>query len=74
MLPCILILYCNGSLVCLDSFTVSLHSRNDRRLPAVGLCNGQGKGAVIGLWKTVDIPTGHMSPQSIANKAIPYYI
>ena len=33
-----------------------------------------GKGTVNGFWKTVEIPTCHGSPQSIATEAIPTYI
>ena len=42
-------------LIEVDSFTVPLHSPNSRQL-------GQGKGTVTGVWKTVGIPTGHVSP------------
>ena len=48
----------------LDSFTVLLHS------PKLGLC----KGTVSGLWKMVQIPTGHTRPQSIVTEAILTFI
>ena len=53
-------------MVIVDSFTVSLHSPNGRQIAVQGDCQ----------WplKTVKIPTGHMSPQSIAPEAIPTYI
>ena len=41
-------------LTTVDSFTVPLHSPNGRQL--------QCKGTVTGVWKTVGIPTGHVSP------------
>ena len=53
----------------LDSFTVSLHSANGKQI-VLGLC----KEIVSGLWKMVEIPTGHVSCQSIAKEAIPTYV
>ena len=44
----------------LDSFTVHLHSPNGRQLPAIRAV----RGTVCSLWKTMEIPNGHMSQQS----------
>ena len=53
-----------------DSFTVYLHSPNDRYLPAVGAAQGDFQ------WppKKLEIPIGHVSPQSIVTGVIPTYI
>ena len=59
--------------VLVDPFTVSLHNPNGRHLPTVRAVQGL-KGTVNGLWKTVEIPTGHMSLQGDASEAIPAYI
>ena len=57
----------NQLLPALDYFTISLHSPKGRHL---GLC----KGTVSDLWKMVDIPTNHMSLQTIVTDAFPAYI
>ena len=41
-----------------DSFTVPLHTPDDRHLPVIRAVQR----AVTGVWKTLGIPTGHMSP------------
>ena len=46
----------------LDSFTVFLHSPNNRHLPAIRAAEG----TISGLWKRAEIAIGHVSPQFIA--------
>ena len=47
------------------------------KLPVIGAVLGAGqgvggcKGTVSGLWKIMEIYTGHVSPQSIATEEIP---
>ena len=50
----------------IDRFTVSLYFPNGRHLPAIRAVQGDCQW----LLKTVEIPTGQMSPRSIGNGAI----
>ena len=45
--------------MCLDAFTVSLHSPNGRHLPAVRAMQGDCQWFI----KTMEIPNGHTNPQ-----------
>ena len=51
----------------LDSFTVSLHNPNGRRLPAVRVLQGDCQRRL----KPMEIRTGHVSPLCIATRGIP---
>ena len=53
-----------------DSFTVSLHSPNSRHLPAVRAVQRDCQWPL----KTMEIPTSHVSPQSILTEAILSYL
>ena len=51
----------------LDSFTIPLHSASGRHLSAVRAMQGM----VRGLWKTMEIPISHLSPQSTMTNVFP---
>ena len=53
-----------------DFFTVSMHSANSRHLPAVRAVQGDCQWPL----KTMAIPIGHVSSQSIAAEATPTYV